>query len=43
MNETSTWMHLFGVELHLTLGLWEKLNVISSIDLLSNYSDFVSD
>lgn len=33
---------LFGVELHLVLSLWEKLNVICSVDLLGNYSDLIS-
>jgi len=33
---------LFGVELHLMLGLGEKLNIIGSVDLLSDYSNFIS-
>lgn len=33
---------LFGVELHLALSLWEKLNVVRSVDLLANYSDLIS-
>jgi len=33
---------LFGVELHLVLSLWEQLNVIRSVDLLGDYSNFIS-
>lgn len=33
---------LFGVELHLVLSLWEKLNIICTIDLLGNYSNLIS-
>lgn len=34
--------HLFGVQLHLVLGFRKKLNIIGSIDLLSDYSNLVS-
>lgn len=34
--------YLFGVELHLVLCLWEKLNIISSVNLLSDYADLIS-
>lgn len=33
---------LFGVELHLALGLREKFNIICAVDLLSNYSNLVT-
>lgn len=33
---------LFGVELHLVLGLREKLNIICTVDLLGNYSNLIS-
>lgn len=33
---------LFGVELHLVLSLWEKLNIIGTVDLLGDYSDLIS-
>lgn len=33
---------LFGVELHLVLGLWEQLDVVRAVDLLGNCSDLVS-
>lgn len=34
---------LFGVELHLALGLGEKLNVVRAVDLLSDDSNLISD
>lgn len=34
---------LFGVELHLVLSLWKKLYIISAVDLLGDYSNFISD
>lgn len=33
---------LFGVALHLLLGIWEQLNIISSIDLLGDDANLVN-
>lgn len=34
--------NLFGVELHLVLSLWKKLDVVSPVDFLSDCSNLVS-
>lgn len=42
LKKTTLWhADLFGVELHLALGLGEKLDIVGSVDLLSNYSNLV--
>lgn len=36
------WTHLFGVQFHFMLSLWEKLDVICPINLLCNDSNLIS-